>query len=90
MWYVVVTEKEKRYALDVFMRERGFPIYVPDVFPDFRLHEDLARQTSDPNLKKALKDYWYPYKESELLADNKYSPDIKLQILALDKSSNHG
>lgn len=86
----MVTEKEKRYALDVFMRQHGIPIYVPDVFPDQRLHHDLADQTSDPNLKKALEEYTYPYKESELLADNKYSPDIKLQILALDKSSNHG
>ena len=86
----MVTEKEKRYALEVFMRERGIPSYVPDVFPDQRLHYDLARQTSDPNLKKALEDYWYPYKKSELMADNKYSPEIKLQILALDKRFNHG
>ena len=84
------TAKDKRHALDVFMQQRGFPEYVPDVFPDHRLHYDLARQTSDPNLKRALAAYSYPYKNSELLADNKYSADIKLQILALDLRNNHG
>lgn len=77
--------------MDVFMQQLGLTAYVPDIFPFQALHHDLARQASDPNLQEALLDYQYPYKESELLADNKYSPDIRQQVLALDKKfSNHG
>ena len=81
------------FLQDIKAREHlfGHTDYVPDMFPFQGLHHDLARQASDANLKEALLEYQYPYKESELLADNKYSPDIRLQVLALDKKfSNHG
>ena len=58
--------------------------YTPDAFPDQRLMQEIAKQTTDPEMRRAALQYQYPFKLSELLNSN-YSPIVKETIAnALD------
>ena len=51
--------------------------YTPDIFPDQRLMQEIAKQSqNDPEMKEAALAYQYPFKISALLNSN-YSPRVK-------------
>jgi hypothetical protein len=54
--------------------------YTPDVFPDQRLMQMYASQTTNPELKKAALEFQYPFKMSDL-KKSKYSDEIKFTIM---------
>ena len=56
------------------------PYYEPDTFPDQRLMQMYASQTTNPELKQAALDFQYPFKISEL-KNSKYSDEIKFTIM---------
>ena len=58
----------------------GRPLYEPDVFPDQRLMQMYASQTTNPELKKAALEFQYPFKMSDL-KKSKYSDEIKFTIM---------
>jgi len=54
--------------------------YTPDAFPDQRLMQEIAKQTNNPEMRKAALQYQYPFKLSELLNSN-YSSSVKETIV---------
>jgi hypothetical protein len=56
------------------------PLYEPDVFPDQRLMQMYASQTTNPELQKAALEFQYPFKMNEL-KNSKYSDEIKFTIM---------
>jgi len=56
------------------------PLYEPDVFPDQRLMQMYASQTTNPVLKKAALEFQYPFKMSDL-KKSKYPDEIKFTIM---------
>ena len=63
-----------KYAVD------NRPGYEPDVFPDQRLMQMYASQTTNPELREAALDFQYPFKMSDLKKSN-YSDEIKFTIM---------
>jgi hypothetical protein len=56
------------------------PYFEPDVFPNQQLMHVLAAQTDDQQLKNALLDFQYPFKESDL-KNSGYSPAIQKIVM---------
>jgi len=56
------------------------PLYEPDVFPDQRLMQMYAGQTTNPILKEAALEFQYPFKMSDL-KKSKYPDEIKFAIM---------
>jgi hypothetical protein len=54
--------------------------YEPDVFPDQRLMQMYASQTTNPVLKQAALEFQYPFKMSDL-KNSKYPDEIKFTIM---------
>lgn len=55
-------------------------VYEPDVFPDQRLMQMYASQTTNPVLKEAALEFQYPFKMSDL-KNSKYPDEIKFAIM---------
>jgi hypothetical protein len=60
--------------------------YTPEIFPDQKLMHSLARQTNNPELRKALLDFQYPFTMDEL-KNSSYSPQIVNEILKITKAA---
>jgi len=56
------------------------PLYAPDVFPDQRLMQMYASQTTNPVLRNAALEFQYPFKMSDL-KKSKYPDEIKFIIM---------
>jgi hypothetical protein len=56
------------------------PLYEPDVFPDQRLMQMYASQTTNPILKEAALEFQYPFKMSDL-KKSQYPDEIKFIIM---------
>lgn len=56
------------------------PTYEPDTFPDQRLMQMYAAQTTNPELRDAALNFQYPFKMSEL-EKSKYSEQTKYIIM---------
>ena len=56
------------------------PLYEPDVFPDQRLMQMYASQTTNPILKEAALEFQYPFKMSDL-KKSEYPDEIKFAIM---------
>ena len=56
------------------------PRYEPDVFPDQRLMQMYASQTTNPQLQQAALDFQYPFKMADL-KNSKYPDEIKYLIM---------
>ena len=54
--------------------------YTPDVFPDQRLMQAYANQTTNPQLRAAALQFQYPFKISDLKNSN-YTDEIKYAIM---------
>jgi hypothetical protein len=54
--------------------------YVPTVFPDQRLMQMYASQTTNPQLQKAALEFQYPFTMADL-KNSKYSDEIKFTIM---------
>lgn len=55
-------------------------LYEPDVFPDQRLMQMYASQTTNPILKEAALEFQYPFKMSDL-KKSQYPDEIKFTIM---------
>ena len=56
------------------------PLYEPDVFPDQRLMQMYASQTTNPILKEAALEFQYPFKMADL-KKSEYPDEIKFAIM---------
>ena len=59
--------------------------YKPEIFPDQELMHSLAQQTNNPEFRKALLDFQYPFTMNEL-KNSGYSPQIVNEILKITKA----
>ena len=55
-------------------------LYEPDVFPNQRLMQMYASQTTNPILKEAALEFQYPFKMSDL-KKSEYPDEIKFAIM---------
>ena len=60
--------------------------YKPEIFPDQKLMHSLAQQTNNPEFRKALLDFQYPF-TIDKLKNSSYSPQIVNEILKITNSS---
>lgn len=63
--------------LPAFRMEAG---YTPEHFPNQNKMQQLAMQTKNPSLQRALLDFQYPFRTKDLMQTN-YSNDIKRLVL---------